>query len=262
MSKEQELPALPPPPLWHDGVEFKGYTKTPGPGPWWTADCMREYARDAIAALASPAAEPVPNPWRELFWQVALALKCLPSSYTDGNAHVLRAAARAAEPAQAPSDDAVDLAAALEIRAILEQIKEVATIYPPDDMPTPFQSAWRSCCEEIFYRATGCQWHFDEDDGKRGVSGATAGQRIVEAALASPPATKEAKADAVLRALDDLGDDAAVHIWPDDLEKCSRSECVVEVYSVRYGSPDGETVPLFSREQVAQALRVAPEGAA
>ena len=66
MSKEQELPALPPPPLWHDGVEFRGYTKTPGPGPWWTADCMREYARDAIAALASPAAEPVqplPKGW-------------------------------------------------------------------------------------------------------------------------------------------------------------------------------------------------------
>lgn len=32
--------------------------------------------------------------WKELFWQVALALKCLPSTYVDGNEHVLRAAAR------------------------------------------------------------------------------------------------------------------------------------------------------------------------
>lgn len=55
--------------------------------------------------------------------------------------------------------------------------------------------------------------------------------------------------------LDDLKDDAAVHIWPDDLAKCQTSECVVEVASVRLGSPDGKTVPLFSREQVAAALQ-------
>lgn len=36
------------------------------------------------------AAEPVG--WKELFWQVALALNCLPSSYLDGNEHVLRSA--------------------------------------------------------------------------------------------------------------------------------------------------------------------------
>lgn len=55
--------------------------------------------------------------------------------------------------------------------------------------------------------------------------------------------------------LDDLKDDAAVHIWPDDLAKCQTSECVVSVYSVRMGSPDGKTVPLFSREQVQAALQ-------
>lgn len=67
--------------------------------------------------------------------------------------------------------------------------------------------------------------------------------------------------------LDELKDDAAVHIWPDDLAKCQTSECVVEVASVRLGSPDGKTVPLFSREQVAAALQwaasqQAAEGAA
>ena len=61
----------------------------------------------------------------------------------------------------------------------------------------------------------------------------------------------------VLAYLDDLEDDAAVHIWPDDLEMCQRSECVVKVYSVRMGSPDGKTVPLFSRDQVAEAVRAA-----
>lgn len=61
-------------------------------------------------------------------------------------------------------------------------------------------------------------------------------------------------ADAVLAALDELGDDAAVHIWPDDLDKCSRTECTAVVYSVRMVSPDGKTVPLFSRKQVAAAL--------
>lgn len=60
-----------------------------------------------------------------------------------------------------------------------------------------------------------------------------------------------------LEELDNLGDDAAVHIWPDDLEKCGRSECVVQVYSVRMGSPNGTTVPLFSRDQVESALRAA-----
>jgi hypothetical protein len=59
----------------------------------------------------------------------------------------------------------------------------------------------------------------------------------------------------VLQELADLKDDAAVHIHPRDLEKCASSECVVQVYSVRVGGPNGEhTVPLFSTEQVAQAI--------
>ena len=58
----------------------------------------------------------------------------------------------------------------------------------------------------------------------------------------------------VLKRLDDLQDEAAAHIWPEDLKRCMTSECVVEVASVRMGSPDGKTVPLFSREQVAEAL--------
>jgi len=66
-----------------------------------------------------------------------------------------------------------------------------------------------------------------------------------------------AQDSAVLAYLDDLKDDAIAHIWPDDLERCQTSECVVEVTSVRMGSPDGKTVPLFSREQVAEALRAA-----
>lgn len=62
-----------------------------------------------------------------------------------------------------PSDKIIELAEALQVRRILEEVKKVAAIYPAADMPTPFQSAWQQCCEEIFYRATGEQWHMDED---------------------------------------------------------------------------------------------------
>lgn len=61
------------------------------------------------------------------------------------------------------SDEVIELAGALEVRRILESIKEVAAIHPADEVPTPFQAAFASACEEIFYRATGCQWHMDED---------------------------------------------------------------------------------------------------
>lgn len=67
--------------------------------------------------------------------------------------------------------------------------------------------------------------------------------------------TRPAPSPEVVEALLALGDDAAVHIWPDDLEECSKSECVVKVYSVRVGSPEGKTVPLFSIEQIRAALR-------
>ena len=67
--------------------------------------------------------------------------------------------------------------------------------------------------------------------------------------------------DAVLSYLDALKDDAAAHIYPDDLQRCATSECTATVYSVRVGSPDGKTVPLFSREQVAEALAARRGGA-
>lgn len=60
--------------------------------------------------------------------------------------------------------------------------------------------------------------------------------------------------EAVLAYLDGLSDDAAAHIFPDDLQRCATRECTATVYSVRVGSPDGKTVPLYSREQVAEAL--------
>lgn len=62
----------------------------------------------------------------------------------------------------------------------------------------------------------------------------------------------------VLAYLDGLSDDAAAHIYPSDLEKCMTSECVVEVASVRAGNGYERTVPLFSREQVVDALASAP----
>lgn len=59
----------------------------------------------------------------------------------------------------------------------------------------------------------------------------------------------------VLENLDALLDDAAAHIYPSDLKQCQQCECVVEVYSVRVGNPTERSVPLFSREQVVEALR-------
>lgn len=78
----------------------------------------------------------------------------------------MRAYARAAVAAQEPSDTIIELAEALQVRRILEDIKAVAKLHQAGDMPTPFQAAWQTCCEEIFYRATGEQWHMDEDAAK------------------------------------------------------------------------------------------------
>lgn len=63
-------------------------------------------------------------------------------------------------------DEVLALAEALETRRILEEIKQVAALHPLSDMPTAFQTAWQTCCEEIFYRATGCQWHMEEDESR------------------------------------------------------------------------------------------------
>lgn len=73
---------------------------------------------------------------------------------------------------------------------------------------------------------------------------------------ATPPA-RTVQDSAVLAYLDGLSDDAAAHIYPSDLEKCSNSECVVEVCSVRAGNGIERTVPLFSRSQVVEALNAA-----
>lgn len=65
-------------------------------------------------------------------------------------------------------DQVIELACALEVRRILEEIKKVAVIHPCADMPTPFQSAWQTCCEEIFFRATGEKWNMGEDADRFG----------------------------------------------------------------------------------------------
>lgn len=85
---------------------------------------------------------------------------------------------------------------------------------------------------------------------------ASASKEAQEAALAAQGSLNE---NAVLEYLDTLQDDAAAHIWPDDLERCRTSECTVEVASVRMSSPDGKTVPLFSRDQVVDALIAAQQ---
>ena len=45
----------------------------------------------ALSAPVVPAPE-ARDEWRELFWSVARALNCLPSTYVDGNAHVYKQA--------------------------------------------------------------------------------------------------------------------------------------------------------------------------
>lgn len=64
------------------------------------------------------------------------------------------------------NNQAIELAAAMEIRRFLEEIKAVAALQPLDAAPTPYQAAWRGCCEEMFFRATGNRWHMEEDSGR------------------------------------------------------------------------------------------------
>jgi hypothetical protein len=79
---------------------------------------------------------------------------------------VWQGAVASARARDATPDQVIDLAEALQVRRILEEIKKVAALHPADDVPTMYQAAWQACCEEIFYRATGEQWHMDEDAGK------------------------------------------------------------------------------------------------
>ena len=64
------------------------------------------------------------------------------------------------------NNQAIELAGAMEIRRILEEIKAVAALQPLDAAPTPYQAAWRGCCEEMFFRATGNRWHMEDDFGR------------------------------------------------------------------------------------------------
>jgi hypothetical protein len=155
-------------------------------GSW--KDCVLTYDRspfEAAALLAELAALKGHDPARKV--PAAQGRWITLNVPAELHARLRAAVTPTAEPpAQgATQDEAVDLAAALEIRAILEQIKEVAAIHRAGDMPTPFQSAWQTCCEEIFYRATGCQWHMEEDDGLRRIEGETPGQQVLDRALAS-----------------------------------------------------------------------------
>ena len=44
------------------------------------------------------------QPWIDLFWSVAKELNCLPSSFVDGNEHVLRAARQAQAALSSPQE--------------------------------------------------------------------------------------------------------------------------------------------------------------
>ena len=74
-----------------------------------------------------------------------------------------QAAAASVRERDATPDQIIELSEALQVRRILEEVKKVAAIHPAGDMPTPFQAAWQQCCDEIFFRATGEEWHMDED---------------------------------------------------------------------------------------------------
>lgn len=92
MSNDNLLPLPKPTPLTTDlALEDKMYT----------ADQVRQAQRDAVAASGAG----VLAGWQALFDQVALALNCLPSSFLDGNDHVIKAAAMLAAaptPGRAP----------------------------------------------------------------------------------------------------------------------------------------------------------------
>lgn len=85
-------------------------------------------------------------------------------------------------------------------------------------------------------------------------------RRIWKAVFAISPAAPQAQADArdaVLAHLDGLLDDAAAHIYPSDLNKFQTGEHTATVASVRMGNSSERSVPLYSREQVAEAFDAA-----
>ena len=85
-------------------------------------------------------------------------------------------------------------------------------------------------------------------------------RRIWKAVFAISPAAPQAQADArdaALAHLDGLLDDAAAHIYPSDLNKFQTGEHTATVASVRMGNSSERSVPLYSREQVAEAFDAA-----
>jgi hypothetical protein len=52
------------------------------------------------------------------------------------------------------------MGAAMEIRRFLEEIKAVAALQPLDAAPTPYQAAWRGCCEKLLGCSTQSGRHY------------------------------------------------------------------------------------------------------
>ena len=159
-------------------------------------------------------------------------------------------AALAAQPGAEPAkNNDVDqlLRAVFELCEATEEAPEVA---PKNEHQRGFERGRRFEAKAIrravgdWFQATFCGRSF-------------MGEPVIAAAPTEAKPAQQDAVDAALAYLDDLKDDAIAHIWPDDLERCMTSECAVQVASVRMGSPDGMTVPLFSREQVADAIRAA-----
>lgn len=52
-------------------------------------------------------------------------------------------------------------------------------------------------------------------------------------------------------------DDSIVHIYPWDLERMASNETTTTVFSVAVGCPDGESVPLYTADQMREYARAA-----
>ena len=49
------------------------------------------------------------------------------------------------------------------------------------------------------------------------------------------------------------------HMYPDDLERFQEHETFAHAYSVKVGSPDGVSVPLFDSDQMQEAYQAGRE---
>ncbi|WP_454676456.1 hypothetical protein [Achromobacter marplatensis] len=96
MPDDLKLP--PPPPIHHRWAPVISESLAEALQVW-----CRTYARSAVLADRQQRAGDA-KAWNDLFWSVAKELNCLPSSFVDGNAHVLRAARQAAAALSAHRD--------------------------------------------------------------------------------------------------------------------------------------------------------------